>query len=81
MANIKSNFSNLTVAIDKLQSKSVALGTSLDIIHNIEEKLKTLRGEAVNIVYLNLKNSLNKNSGLFKLKLISKILNSEENQN
>ncbi|KAL5237353.1 hypothetical protein ACI65C_004763 [Semiaphis heraclei] len=35
----------LSVAIDKLQAKSLSLATSLNIIENIEETLKTLNGE------------------------------------
>lgn len=42
---------------------------------------KTLRGESGKTVYLQLKNFLEKNSGLSKLKLISKILDGTENIN
>lgn len=81
LAYIKSNFSILSVAIDKLQTRNLPLATSLNVVENIEETFKTLRGESGKTIYLKLKNVLEKNSGLSKLKLISKILNGEENIN
>ncbi|KAF0764808.1 Uncharacterized protein FWK35_00031284, partial [Aphis craccivora] len=81
LAYIKSNFSILSVAIDKLQAKSLSLATSLNIIENIEETLKTLNGEHGKPIYLKLKNVLEKNSGLSKLKHISNILEGEETTN
>ncbi|XP_025406521.1 uncharacterized protein LOC112680587 [Sipha flava] len=81
LAYIESNFSILSVAIDKLQAKNLSLATSLNIIENIEETLKTLNGEHGKPIYLKLKNILEKNSGLSKLKYISNILDGEENTN
>ncbi|XP_016656871.2 uncharacterized protein LOC107882682 [Acyrthosiphon pisum] len=81
LAYIKSNFSILSVTIDKLQAKNMSLATSLNIIENIEETLKTLNGEHGKHIYFKLKNVLEKNSGLSKLKHISNILDGEENTN
>jgi hypothetical protein len=60
LAYIKSNFSILSVAIDKLQAKNLSLATSLNIIENIEETLKKLNGEHGKPIYLKLKNVLEK---------------------
>ncbi|KAL4092433.1 hypothetical protein QTP88_026934 [Uroleucon formosanum] len=81
LAYIKSNFSILSVAIDKLQAKNLSLATSLNIIKDIEETLKTLNGEPYHPIYIKLKNVLEKNSGLSKLKHISNILDGDENTN
>jgi len=82
LAYIKSNFSILSVAINKLQAKNLSLATSLNIIENIEETLKTLNGEHGKSIYLKLKNILEKNLVcLSKLKHISNILDGEENTN
>ncbi|CAI6371628.1 unnamed protein product [Macrosiphum euphorbiae] len=81
LAYIKSNFSILSVAIDKLQTKNLSLATSLNIIENIEETLKILNGKHGKPIYLKLKNVLEKNSSLSKLKHISNILDGEEHTN
>lgn len=81
LAYIKSNFSVLSVAIDKLQGKCLSLATSLNIIENIEETFKTLNGEHGKPINLKLKNVFEKNKGLSKLKQISNILDGEENKN
>lgn len=81
LAYIKSNFSILSVAIDKLQAKNLPLATSLNVVENIEETFKILNGEQGKTIYLKLENVLEKNSGLSKLKHICKILDGEENTN
>ncbi|KAE9541774.1 hypothetical protein AGLY_003765 [Aphis glycines] len=81
LAYIKSNFSVLSVAIDKFQGKCLSLATSLNIIENIEETFKTLNGEHGKPINLKLKNVFEKNKGLSKLKQISNILDGEENKN
>jgi len=77
LAYIKSNFSILFVTIDKLQAKNLPLVTSLNVVKNIEKTFKN--GEQGKIIYLELKNVLEKSSSLFKLKHICKILDGEEN--
>jgi len=78
---IKSNVTILVEEINKLKTKGLSLITALEIIEDIEESVKSLRGEAGTIVKNKFKTVFENNNGLSTLKRISKILSGEEENN
>ena len=77
LAYIKTNFGSLPSAIDRLQERGIALGNSIALVKDVQEKLDSVVGDIGEKVSMKIRSVLDKNPGYKTVCTIVKVLSGE----
>ncbi|PSN31351.1 hypothetical protein C0J52_25994 [Blattella germanica] len=77
LAYIKTNFGSLPSAIDRLQERGIALGKSIALVKDVQEKLDSVVGDIGEKVSMKIRSVLDKNPGYKTVCTIVKVLSGE----